>query len=523
MAAQPLSRPAAPRGVTYVTMNVYWFGLAFLWNALHPIILPALLLSMVPGPLKNTYLGVLTFIGLVVAMFVQPFVGALSDRTLSRLGRRRPWIIGGTAAALLFLMLMAGVDAFTGLLITYVLLQFASNSAHGPAQGLIPDLVPTERRGLASGIKNLFDMGGLVIASLVAGQLMASGNVRLAFGVIMAVLTVSTLITVIFTKESRAAETQAAEWRLGDVVRVEPRRYPAYTRLIAGRFLVLLGIYSVQAFAQYYIADRLGMQNAAAVTGNLLATIGLALTILVFPAGWLSDRVGRVRLNVFAGELASLGLFLLVFAQSVSALYAFGAIIGMATGIFLSVNWALATDLIPQDEAGKYLGLSNIATAGAGAVSRLAGPMIDGLNALRPGAFLGYPALFVLAAVSALAGALVMRGIEEPRRNLVSSPMAWEKPGFRTSPRNVPRQQLRQEPRVAAEVFSDRRGLRRFVTDLFRAAPATRTAGGGFRQAFRWLRAHRACRARQPSDQPRRPAGRACGQAGTRSRQCVGR
>ena len=61
----------------------------------------------------------------------------------------------------------------------------------------------------------------------------------------------------------------------------------------------------------------------------------------------------------------------------------------MATGIFLSVNWALATDLIPQDEAGKYLGLSNIATAGAGAVSRLAGPMIDGLNALRPGRFSG--------------------------------------------------------------------------------------------------------------------------------------
>ena len=76
-------------------MNVYWFGLAFLWNALHPIILPALLLSMVPGPLKNTYLGALTFVGLVVAMFVQPFAGALSDRTRSLLGRRRPWIVGG--------------------------------------------------------------------------------------------------------------------------------------------------------------------------------------------------------------------------------------------------------------------------------------------------------------------------------------------------------------------------------------------------------------------------------------------
>ena len=106
-------------------------------------------------------------------------------------------------------------------------------------------------------------MGGLVVASLVAGQLMTSGNVRLAFGVIMAVLTVSTLITVLLTKELPAVAAAEAEWSLADVVRVEPRRYPAYTRLIAGRFLVLLGIYSVQAFAQYYIADRLGMAECS--------------------------------------------------------------------------------------------------------------------------------------------------------------------------------------------------------------------------------------------------------------------
>ncbi len=422
--AAPATRPgSAVSRAGFVTMNVYWFGLAFLWNALHPIILPALLLSMVPAALKNSYLGVLTFLGLVVATFVQPFAGALSDRTRSRFGRRRPWIVGGTAAALFCLLLMAGAGAFVGLLVTYMLLQFASNSAHGPAQGLIPDLVPTDRRGLASGIKNLFDMGGLVVASLVAGQLVTSGNVSLLFGVIMAVLTVATLITVIFTRETPGGGDAAAGgprvgrpqpgWDMREVLRVEPRRYPAYTRLIAGRFLVLLGIYSVQAFAQYYIADRLGAADAAAVTGNLLATIGLALTLLVFPAGLLSDRFGRVRLNVFAGSLAALGLFLLVFVQSVATLYLFGAVVGMALGIFLSVNWALATDLIPQDEAGKYLGLSNVATAGAGAVSRLAGPLIDGLNAVHPGEFLGYSALFVLAALSALAGALVMRGIKE--------------------------------------------------------------------------------------------------------------
>jgi len=394
----------------YVTMNIYWFGLAFMWNGLHPIVLPALLLRFAPEVLKNTYLGGMTFAGLILAMAIQPLSGALSDRTRSRWGRRRPWILAGTLFSLIFLIGMALTANLWGLLVTYLLLQIASNTAHGPAQGLIPDLVPDERRGLASGIKNLFDMGGLVVTSLVAGQLMGDENPTLAFAIMGGVLALSALITLLATSETPAAEAgkSAAGYSLRDLLRVELRRYPDYAWLIVSRFFILLGIYAVQVFAQYYIRDRLGMEDPAAVTGNLMATIGIALTLLVLPAGLLSDRFGRRRLNLFSGALAALGIFLLILVRDVSTLYIFGGIIGMATGIFLSVNWALATDLIPTEEAGKYLGLSNLATAGAGASSRLAGPLIDGLNALRPGAYLGYPALFILASASTLLGTLLL-------------------------------------------------------------------------------------------------------------------
>jgi len=401
----------------YVAMNVYWFGLAFLWNGLHPIVLPALLLRFVPESLKNTYLGGLTFTGLILAMVIQPLAGGISDHTRTRWGRRRPWILAGTLCGLLFLAGMALARDFWGLLVGYLLLQIGSNAAHGPAQGLIPDLVPDERRGLASGIKNLFDMGGLVVVSLVAGQLMGDGNFKLAFAAIGGVLLASSLVTVLATPEPPSADAAkpAGDPGLRHLLRVDFRQYPDYTRLIVSRFLILLGIYAVQTFAQYAVRDRLGVPNPAEVTGNLLATIGLALTLLVFPAGVLSDRIGRKRLNLFAGALAAVGILLLVFARSVSSLYIFGGIIGMATGIFLSVNWALATDLIPTEEAGKYLGLSNLATAGAGAASRLGGPLIDGLNALRPGAYLGYPALFLLASASTLLGTLLMLRIREGR------------------------------------------------------------------------------------------------------------
>lgn len=391
-------------------MNVYWFGLAFMWNGLHPIVLPALLLRFVPEALKNTYLGGMTFAGLILAMAIQPISGALSDRTRSRWGKRHPWILAGTLFSLVFLAGMALTANLWGILAAYLLLQIASNAAHGPAQGLIPDLVPSERRGLASGIKNLFDMGGLVVTSLVAGQLMGDDNPVLAFAIMGGVLAISTLITLLTTTETLAADTgeSAAGYSLRDLLRVDLWRYPDYAWLIVSRFFILLGIYAVQTFAQYYIRDRLGVDDPAAVTGNLMATIGIALTLLVFPAGLLSDRIGRKRLNLFSGALAALGIFLLILVRNVSTLYIFGGIIGMATGIFLSVNWALATDLIPMEEAGKYLGLSNLATAGAGAGSRLAGPLIDGLNALRPGAYLGYPALFLLASASTLSGTLLL-------------------------------------------------------------------------------------------------------------------
>lgn len=393
----------------YITMNVYWFGLAFLWNGLHPIILPAMLLSFVPEALKNTYLGGLTFAGLILAMVMQPLAGALSDHTRSRWGRRRPWILLGVLLTLAVLAIMARASSLGMLIAAYILLQLASNTGHGPAQGLIPDLVSQERHGLAAGIKNLFEMSGLIVTSLVAGKLMSDGNAALALTITSAVIAATALVTLVGTPEVSAAGARgpAAVQALRETLGVDLGRAPGYARLLVSRFLILLGIYAVQAFAQYYIRDRLQVPDPAAVTGNLMATIGLALTVLVFPAGYLSDRFGRLRLNQIAGILAALGILMLIPIRTVPPLYVAGTVIGAATGIFLSVNWALATDLIPQDEAGKYLGLSNLATAGAGAASRLGGPLIDGLNAFHPGAFLGYPVLMLLAAISIVVGVLL--------------------------------------------------------------------------------------------------------------------
>ncbi len=254
------------------------------------------------------------------------------------------------------------------------------------------------------------------MASLVAGQLMADGNPTSVFGIIAGVLVAAAAITLGTTRETSGREMPATV-----ETSISPRAdlvaYPIFARFLVARGLVLLGIYVVQSFAQYYIRDWLRVPNATVVTGNLMATIGVALMLLVFPAGWLSDKVGRWTLNIAAGGVAAFGILLLVFARDVTAVYVFGGIIGMATGIFLSVNWALATDLIPRAEGGKFLGYTNFTTAGAGALSRLGGPLMDGVKALWPGSAAGHPVAFSIAPLLTLSGAILLARVRRQSQN----------------------------------------------------------------------------------------------------------
>jgi MFS family permease len=145
-----------------------------MWSSLHPILLPAVLLNYVPDERKNTYLGLLTFMGLIIAMIVQPISGAISDGWKSRFGRRRPLILLGTLFDFVFLSILAWMGGFVWLFIGYVGLQFSSNIAHGPMQGLMPDRVPKTQMGTASSLKTFMDLIALVVASLLAGRLFDS-------------------------------------------------------------------------------------------------------------------------------------------------------------------------------------------------------------------------------------------------------------------------------------------------------------------------------------------------------------
>jgi len=402
-----------------LVLNAYWVGLSFMWSALHPIILPAVLLNYVPDEKKNTYLGLLTFVGLIIAMLVQPISGALSDGWKSRIGRRRPLVILGTLFDFIFLSILAWVGGFAWLFIGYIGLQFSSNIAHGPMQGLLPDRVPKTQLGAASSLKTFMDMFALIIASLLAGRMFdsATGDPTNIMLVVIGLLAVSAAITIFGVQEEPAQVHERTDWKaaLGQF-KVRFSDNPDYWWLLVERTLFLLGIYGVQTFAQYYLQDVLRVPDPPKQTGDLLAALTIAIVVLVLIGGWLTDKYGAKKVLYFATFIASLGIFLMVFATDMRGLLIFGSLFGSGIGLFLTANWALANTLAPEEEAGKYLGFTNLATAGSAAFARLEGPALDWLNHAWPGAWVGYKGLFLFGAVTIALSAFILRKIDvKPR------------------------------------------------------------------------------------------------------------
>jgi MFS family permease len=414
-----------------INLNAYWVGLSFMWNSLHVIILPAVLLNYVPESQKNSYLGVLTFFGLVLAMLIQPIAGALSDRWVSRWGRRRPLMLIGTAFDFVFLAVLGWAGGLLWLALGYIGLQLSSNIAHGAGQGLLPDCVSPEQLGSASGVKNLMDMAGLVAASLLMGRLVPPDIVSALrpIAVVMAVLAAAALVTLMGVREKPSTGFKAASFETASPVPQPARPIPAvkqrapraYWWLIASRFAFLLGIYDIQVFAQYYVRDVIPTPNPVKLTGDLLAVITLGLIAFALLGGWLGDRLsgrqgglaGHKKILSIAGGLGAAGCLLMMMVRTPAGLLGFGSVLGVGIGLFLTSNWALATRLAPGEAAGKFLGFTNLATAGSGAVARLTGPLIDLGNNATAGEYWGYMGMFLFGALCTLASVWLLRGVKE--------------------------------------------------------------------------------------------------------------
>jgi MFS family permease len=464
------------RWYDYVTYNLYWLGLNMATGSLTPIILPFVVARFVGDAVKGTYLGVLRSAGLLVAILVQPVAGLLSDRSTLRMGRRRPFIVLGTLLDLAFLALVALAGSYWLLFAAVILLQFSSNIAHGALQGLIPDRVPADQRGQASAVKAVMELLPVILVGFTTAPLVGAGKITLAIGLVMAFLLVTMVITVLAVHEEPWVEpareplwppvkrivlltfifgvvttafgglvgavgrmlkgtgtTQLAGVGLAGPVAMAgaivlgvwwsarvgigegAQKYPSFTWWVINRLLYLASVGSIQGFAQYFLQDVVGVENAPVATGALLRVVGIFTLVSALASGWLSDRLGRKALVALSGVTAALGTSLLFVAQGMIVVILSGIIIGLSAGVFLTVNWALGTELVPASEAGLYLGVSNLAGAGAGVVGAgIGGPLADFFNAYQRG--LGYLVIFAIYGALFLLSSVTLIRVRPPQR-----------------------------------------------------------------------------------------------------------
>lgn len=402
-------RPVKPNTLFYLRISVFGFSMSGLWNCLHSIILPLIVLQYVGQYSKNTILGIMTFSGLALAMIVQPSAGSISDRSHFRWGRRRPYILMGS---LLLLFSLPGIAFSRGILLAlfaYCLVQIGGNTAQSAYQGFIPDLVPFKYRGRASGMKGLLEIFGSVLLMYPVGVFMdryaSTGSQKWlgwALGILALTLITALLFTLIRVREKGIVKGSVGRlkdfWKIFKIETSDNRNFIIF---LFSRFFFFMGFTPLQTFALYFLTDNLDLANPAINTANFAAAAGLGMLVSVYPAGRISDHWGRKPLHYLAGFLAASGvLFLYVFRHNYTGILFASALIGFGYGSYLSVNWAMGTDLAGDKEAARYLGLINLTTAAAAATSRLIGPLIDLFNKTREG--LGYSVMLMICFISLL-------------------------------------------------------------------------------------------------------------------------
>ena len=377
------------------------------YAGLNGILIPSMVQEIDPVH-KVTNLAIVTGISAIFATVLNPLGGAWSDRTRSRWGRRTPWLVGAAVATLIGSVILGLQTTILGILLGWCLAQGMGNIFQAAITAVVPDRVPREKRGVASAIVGLGPMLGMLIG-------MGIGNVLLHQPVLVGAAVGDFLVIAAILFVTLAPDPQNTELPAIQKLSFKESIKSFFSSLAAhdfryaflGRLFLILGYFVVKGYYFYLLQDYIHIESVGLKPENgVLIVSGISMVaslISIIVGGALSDKTGRRKVFVFVSSaVMALVMLIPLFWPTWPAMIFFGILNGFAFGLYMAVDTALVTLVLPKaEDNARDMGILHIANAGPQIISPFVASMIITIMG-------GYPTLFIWGAALSILGALMI-------------------------------------------------------------------------------------------------------------------
>ncbi|MCW2832951.1 MAG: major facilitator superfamily 1 [Nocardioides sp.] len=403
----------APVGVRFVaTYALAVMSVALILIAPLLVTLALKIRSLVGADQAPESLALVTGVGGLLALVAGPIFGRLSDRTSSRSGMRRPWLIGGLLGGVIGITVVAVAPSLVVVLVGWCLAQLFFNALQAALVAVLPDQVPATQRGTVSGV-----LGITVPVAAVLGTFLVqlfTGHMTAMFLAPCAIGAALVLLFVVLLDDRRLSEEDARPWSVSDVVtafHLDPRRHPDFAWALAGRFLFVCAFALLTTYQAYYLLDRIGSAEADVPAQVFRATLvqSAVLVVASLVGGRLSDRIGRRKVFVVTAAVTyGAALFVVAMADTFGGFLVGMAVSGLGFGAYMAVDVALVADVLPDAaDSARDLAIFNMANALPFALAPAVAPVILAVSGDSYGvlyAVAGACALLAAAAVVPIRG-----------------------------------------------------------------------------------------------------------------------